>query len=252
MLKGSSIYLVSGTPLTMRLHLIWHDPLDFSPNNVSRWAERRGYEINQTYACNMEELPSIGDFDWLMVMGGSQHVWQDKIYPWLPIEKAFIADVLSHDKIVLGVCFGSQLIAEALGGRVFPNEHREIGWHEVFLNSDGKKSFLFKDVPNTFMTFHWHGDHFSLPPGCTRLAYSEATANQAFVCDSRPVACVQFHPEFPKELINYFSHEYSDDWIPDRFVSGKEGVLKITKEIRDTYWLMETLLDNMFQKFGSG
>ena len=157
---------------------------------------------------------------------------------------------MKRDKIILGICFGAQLVAEVLGGRVFPNEHREIGWYRVNLTPEGEKSFLFAGVQKTFVTFHWHSDQFSLPPGCTRLAYSEPTLNQAFICKNRPIACLQFHPEDTRDLIRYYAREKSKDWIPDRYVQGKEVVLQQTEEIRDTYWLMEAMLDNMDREFG--
>ena len=234
----------------MRLHLLEHDDLDFSNTNICMWAEKKGYDIEQTYVCNHEKLPDFGDFDWLMVMGGSPHAWEEEVNPWLPDEKAFIAEAVERDKMILGICFGAQLVAEALGGSVFPNEQKEIGWYEVNLTPEGKKSFLFASVQKTFVTFHWHGDHFSLPPWCTRLAYSEPTLNQAFICINRPIACVQFHPEFTRDMIRYFSKESSEDWIQDRYVGGKEVVLQQTEDIRHTCWLMEALLDNMDREFG--
>jgi GMP synthase-like glutamine amidotransferase len=109
----------------------------------------------------MEKLPSLSDFDWLMIMGGSQHAWGKEIHSWLVEEKRFIANALSEGKIILGICFGAQLLAEVLGDRVYPNKKEEIGWYEVTLNKEGLDSFLFKSVPDRFLTFHWHSDHFS-------------------------------------------------------------------------------------------
>ena len=65
----------------MRLHLIWHDTVDFSPNNISIWAKKRGFEIAQTYMGDTEELPSLDNFDWLTVMGAPQHAWEEDRYP---------------------------------------------------------------------------------------------------------------------------------------------------------------------------
>ena len=149
----------------MRLHLIEHDPDDLSRTNITLWAEKKGYQIRHTYLCNNEKLPAIEDFDWLMVMGGSPHTWEADIHPWLPPEKEFIARALDHDKIILGICFGAQLLAEALGGKVFTSQNKEIGWHEVILTPQGQISFLFQNIPKQFMTFHWHADHFAGLPG---------------------------------------------------------------------------------------
>jgi len=236
----------------MRVHLLEHDPYDFSRTNITIWAEKRGHELHQTYVCRKEKLPSIDDVDWVMVMGGSQHVWDETAYPWLAHEKDFVRKVIEQGKPTLGICFGAQLIAEVLGAEVFPNSYKEIGWHEVQLTSEGRKSFLFRNIPETFTTFHWHGDHFSLPRGCIRLARSKPTSNQAYVCKEQPVTGLQFHPEYTREMVRYFAGEEGDEWVSDLFVSGKERVLKETQEIPDTYWLMETLLDHMEEAFENG
>jgi len=229
----------------MKLHLLEHEDQDFSNTNISMWGKKKGYDIAQTYVCNHDDLPDLDDVDWLMVMGGSQHVWEKEANPWLSEEKAFIREAVKRDKTILGICFGAQLVAEALGGRVFPNEQKEIGWYEVNLTLEGENSFLFKGVPKTFITFHWHSDHFSLPAGCVRLARSVPTSNQAFICKDKPVAGLQFHPEYTRAMVRYFANEEGDEWVPDLFVSGKERVLREAQKIPNTSWLMEALLDNM-------
>jgi GMP synthase (glutamine-hydrolysing) len=233
----------------MKLHLLEHDPLDLSDTNMTRWARKKGYQVTHTHVCNNEKLPSVDDFDWLMVMGGSPHAWEESVNPWLPAEKKFIAETLDSRKIVVGVCFGAQLLAEALGGELYPNELKEIGWYEVTLTTEGQNSFLFKDIPKRFMTFHWHSDHFSLPPGCTRLAHSEPTDNQAYICAERSVVGLQFHPEYTREMVTHFARMEGFEWEKDQFVAGKEAVLAQTDKIPDTYWLMEALLNNIEQEF---
>ena len=235
----------------MRIQLIEHDPEDFSRTNISLWAADKGYQVNQIYVCNNEELPPVDSFDWLMVMGGSQHAWDEGGNSWLQKEKAFLNDVLAANKIILGICFGAQLLAEALGGNLFPNTQKEIGWHEVSLTREGQESFLFHYIPHSFVSFHWHSDHFSLPRSCNRMACSKATENQAFVAKDRPLVGLQFHPEYTRDMVTYYAREHSQDWVPDVFVGGKDKVLARTKEIPDTYWLMETLLNNMEQELAS-
>jgi GMP synthase-like glutamine amidotransferase len=234
----------------MRIQLIEHDPEDFSRTNISFWAQRKGRRIQQIYVCNGEALPSPDDFDWLMVMGGSQHAWDEQGNSWLKAEKRLVADTLASGKPVLGICFGAQILAQALGGRLFPNPHREIGWHEVALTAQGRESFLFKNIPASFVSFHWHSDHFTLPRNCTRLAFSKATENQAFVCEDRPAVGLQFHPEYTREMVAYYAAENRQDWKADEFVSPAEEILARTDKIPDTYWLMEILLNNMVAEFG--
>jgi len=233
----------------MKLHLLEHDSEDFSRTNISFWAAEKGHQVNQTFVCNNEELPPVDSFDWLMVMGGSQHAWDEQGNSWLQEEKAFVREALDKGKLILGICFGAQILAEALGGQIFPNEHKEIGWYEISLNREGQESFLFQDIPPSFVTFHWHNDHFSLPASCTRLADSNASRNQAFVCNGRPLVGLQFHPEYTRDMVRYYASEHSQDWTSDDYASTKDEVLARTKEIPDTYWLMEMLLNNMEREF---
>jgi GMP synthase-like glutamine amidotransferase len=234
----------------MRLHLLEHDPDPINRTNINLWADNKGHHISKTDVFRMEALPPLANFDWLLVMGGSQHAWEEEIHPWLAGEKEFISQALANGKPILGICFGAQLLAESLGGRVFSNREKEIGWYKVSLNHEGQRSFLFRNVPASFISFHWHSDHFSLPPECTCLAYSEVTQNQAFVHHRLPVAGVQFHPEYTREMVESYSEAYGHEWVQGPYVAGKEAVLAETRQLPDTYWLMEKLLDNFSLKFG--
>ena len=111
----------------MRLHFLEHDPIDIRENNITIWADKKGHSVTRTDVFKDAELPAQSDFDWLIVLGGSQHVWQEQEHPWLAAEKKFISEALAEDKIILGICFGAQLLAKTLGGRVFTNNQEEIG-----------------------------------------------------------------------------------------------------------------------------
>ena len=126
----------------------------------------------------------------------------------------------------------------------------EIGWHEIVLNREGQRSFLFRDVPESFISFHWHSDHFSLPPECTCLAHSAVTQNQAFVHNRRPVVGIQFHPEYTREMVRHYSEEFGHEWGQGPYVASKDTVLAKTRRVPETYWLMEKLLDNLLLEFG--
>ncbi len=233
----------------MRIQLIEHDPEDFSRTNITLWATEKKHQLKQVFICNGDPLPAMNSFDWLMVMGGSPHAWDIATYPWIKTEKEFLRQALAANKVVVGICFGAQLLAEALGGHIFPAKHKEIGWHEVGLNSEGRASFLFNQVPAAFTTFHWHSDHFSLPEGCVPLASSKATENQAFVCKRRPVVGLQFHPEYTLDMVRYYAQNHSQDWLSDAYVHDGPAVIAQTDDLPDSYGLMQTLLDNIAQEF---
>ena len=136
------------------------------------------------------ETPS-GDFDMLAVLGGPIGAYEDDLYPVLKIELALIEACLKDRKPVLGLCLGAQLMARALGARVYPGPAKEIGWKKVTLSQEGRKRLAPLDgVP----VLHWHGDTFDLPDGAIRLASTDICAEQAFAFGHHGLA-FQFHPE---------------------------------------------------------
>lgn len=231
----------------MRIHLLEHDADDLSDTYLIRWAKQKGFEISQTYVCKNEKLPLLSSFDWLMVMGGSLSVYEENRFPWLLPEKQLIAEVLAQNKMILGICFGAQLMAEALGGTVSENSNKEIGWHEVVLTDEGQHSCLFKNVPGRFDTFHWHSDYFSMPPGCIRLAESVVTQNQAFAVKNKSAVGLQFHPEYTRGMVTYFSSVYGNQWGEGPFITPPGTVLEQTRQRPSAYRLMSVILDNMLE-----
>ncbi|MDO8724528.1 MAG: type 1 glutamine amidotransferase, partial [Candidatus Methanoperedens sp.] len=163
----------------MRIHSLEHEPFE-GLANIETWAKKKGHSITRTLLFNNEELPEISDFDWLFIMGGSMNIYEEDKYPWLKNEKSFIAQAIASKKIVLGVCLGSQLIADVLGGRVSRNKNKEIGWFPVQLTEESKDSSIFNAFPEKFIAFHWHGDTFKIPRGARRIAQSVGCLNQAF------------------------------------------------------------------------
>lgn len=141
---------------------------------------------------------SFGDHAGVMIMGGPQSA-NDPI-PGLHAELKLIGEAVARKIPILGICLGAQLIAKALGGRVYRNPEREIGWAPVYLTEVAKDDPLFCDVPSPTTFFHWHGETFDLPPGAEWLAYSEKCRHQAFRYGGN-VYGLQFHPEITADMI---------------------------------------------------
>lgn len=129
--------------------------------------------------------------DLLVVLGGPIGVYENDRYPFIDAEIALLEQRLAAGKPTLGICLGSQLMARALGARVYPSGVKEIGWAPLELTSEGAASCL-KHLATPVL--HWHGDTFDLPPGAVRLASTAACHNQAFSAGRHALA-LQFHAE---------------------------------------------------------
>jgi GMP synthase (glutamine-hydrolysing) len=134
----------------------------------------------------------------LVVMGGPQSA-NDPL-PGLAAEMKLIERAIQAQIPVLGICLGSQLIAKALGARVYANAAKEIGWAPVSVTEAGARDPVFSGVPSPTTFFHWHGETFDLPAGAEWLAYSALCRHQAFRYGSN-VYGIQFHPEITPEMI---------------------------------------------------
>ena len=193
----------------MNIHIIQHVAFE-PPAMISDWATMRGYPLSFTMMFEENiRWPSMDDLDMLVVLGGPMSVNDEDKFEWLKAEKAFIKEVTRSGKIVLGICLGSQLLAEALGAKVYPNPEKEIGFFPVDKTPEGKQAELFSNSPEHWTVFHWHGDTFDLPEGAEHLFESTACKHQAF----RKGDCVgiQFHPEVDSTLLrSMIEHERSE------------------------------------------
>lgn len=163
-----------------------------------------------------DALPSLDAFTHLVIMGGPMAVYELHLYEHLKQEAALIEGAIKAGKRVLGVCLGAQMLAHALGARVYPGGQKEIGWYEVAITEDGMKdpcmSELAVEGKNRAEVFQWHGDTFDLPQGAIRLASSEQYPNQAFRFSDR-VYALQFHIEVtPKIVREWLEHERGIDF----------------------------------------
>jgi GMP synthase (glutamine-hydrolysing) len=152
-----------------------------------------GYNIE--YVDVAERDPALLDPlgpDLLVVLGGPIGVYDDAAYPVIMAERTLLDARLKADRPTLGICLGAQLMAAALGSRVYPGPEKEIAWSALELTEAGMSHPIaaLMGVP----VLHWHGDTFDLPSGCERLASTPICRNQAF-SRGRNVLGLQFHPE---------------------------------------------------------
>ncbi len=170
-------------------HVAFEDLDAFAPALAAR-----GYKASYRDAPTDDlAATELADCDLLVVLGGPIGVYEDDRYPFLKTEIALLEKRLKVGKPVLGICLGAQLMARALGAKVYGAGFKEIGWSGVTLSAAGRASPLAKLAPGT-RVLHWHGDTFDLPSGAIHLASTPRTPNQAFAVGRHGLA-LQFHLE---------------------------------------------------------
>jgi GMP synthase-like glutamine amidotransferase len=222
----------------MRAHYLQHVEFE-GLGSIAPWLEEAGYEITNTRLFESAKFPDLKKIDLLVVMGGPMSVNDEDDFPWLVSEKQFILEAINSGKPVLGVCLGAQLIASAIGARVYRNHVKEIGWfpiHGMLSNNTSVFSF-----PPSMKVFHWHGETFDLPSGATRLAKSDGCENQAFQF-GKSVIGLQFHLETTPKAAREIVANCRDELTPSKYVQGEEEIMSTKPE---QYQSINHLMNNV-------
>ncbi len=189
----------------MRAVCLQHVPFE-GPAAFAKALATRGVSLD-SYLVPKGGLPQDAG-DLLIVMGGPMSVNDPD--PWISEETAFIRSVLQANKPVIGVCLGSQFMAKALGATVRSGKALEIGMTQVCLTDGGKSDPVFRDCPETFDVFEWHGEIFDLPEACVPLAGSDIAPLQAFRYGERAYGLL-FHLEMEVGGIDSLCRECAPD-----------------------------------------
>jgi len=220
----------------MRIAILQHEPNEWI-GSMASWFEAKGYHLSTTMVYLNETLPSIDDFDWLLIMGGGMSVYEEDTYAWLKLEKQLIRDAVAAEKKVLGICLGGQLIASALGAKVYPGEHQEIGWFPV-----NKTDAVASWCPDNLIPLSWHGDRFDLPEGATGFAKSEITPYQGF-CLTDKIWALQFHLEATEQSVTDF-YNVTETFPEGDFVQSYQQMLD-DNQVEASQKIMHELLEVM-------
>jgi GMP synthase-like glutamine amidotransferase len=188
------------------------------PGTVQTALEQRGIGLECVDLFAGGACPDVSEAAGLIFLGGGMCA-NDRL-PFLEAESELIQGAVVRAQPVLGICLGAQLIARALGAKVYKSPVPEIGWKPVEMDPLASSDPVFSAWNSRVNVFQLHYDTFDLPFGAERLGHSPEVANQAFRW-GRSVYGVQFHPEMTEEMVRDWSAESGlPEWpeTPDRCI----------------------------------
>ncbi|MDQ4050896.1 MAG: type 1 glutamine amidotransferase [Thermoproteota archaeon] len=185
-----------------------------------------GYNIEKINAQNDPVPSSPLGYDAVIILGGPMAVYDNLVY--LQEEQELIRNAIKNETPLLGICLGSQLIAQAAGGRVYKGKRKEIGWYDVHLTPASSNDIFRGFTEKTIRIFQWHGDTYDLPANAKILAYSDLYP-QAFRIGS--AVGIQFHFEVDEQIIRTWINEYSDEMSGEKI--SPQSLLPAPKELEE-------------------
>ena len=223
-----------------------HSPTE-GPGYFVKYLESRSIEWKLVRIDAGAAAPaSAGEFSGLAFMGGSMSVNDD--LPWIPAALQLIRAAVDEGVPVLGHCLGAQLMSKALGGTVGPNPHKEIGWGRVDISDNEQARAWFGDTRG-FLSFHWHGETFSIPPGGTCIASSPHCHNQAFVLDRH--LGLQCHVEMTPEMIRAWCESAKEE-LARCACPTVQGAREIEAHLRPRVAVLNSVAARLYQRWISG
>lgn len=225
----------------LSIHALMHVPFE-GLGCIEQWIAEKGHSVTFTHFYEDYSLPEADSIDWLIVMGGPMGIYDYDKYPWLTEEKEYIRKMIVEGKTIIGICLGSQLIADVLGAKVFPNKQKEIGWYDVKLTESAKKLTIFSDFEAQFPVFHWHGDTFDLPSESTHLFSTDVCTNQGYLFKDN-VLGLQFHFEVTAESLEKMLINGEDELIVNETIQSAKKILEQKKHIASNNKKMFQILD---------
>lgn len=190
-------------------------------------------------------FPDIDKARALVVMGGPMNVYEEEKYPFLKAENTFIQEAILRGVPYLGVCLGSQLLAKAMGAKVYKAKKEEIGWDIVELTARAKEDPLFralfrghapKGACPRIQVLQWHGDTFDLPRAAVHLAANKDVPHQAY-CVAGLFYGLQFHIEVNRPMLEaWFKNRPDLSAILKEYDRYKSTLKKITDRFYNNFF----------------
>ncbi len=223
-----------------------HSPTE-GPGYFSAYLDARGVPWRLYATSEGEPVPADPRaFAGIVLMGGPMSV-NDPL-PWIAPTLALVRAAVAARIPVLGHCLGGQLMSKALGGAVTRNPVKEIGWGTVRVCDDPAARQWF-GATTEFLSFHWHGETFTIPKGATRIAASPYCANQAFVLDRH--LALQCHVEMTAAMIRTWAADSAEELAQSRGPSVQTGA-EMEVEIEGRVRALNAIADRLYDRWAEG
>jgi GMP synthase-like glutamine amidotransferase len=206
--------------------------------NLSRLFESDGYNVLLLNSQKDLIPKDLISYSGIIILGGPMSVYDN--YEYLKDQQKLIKKAVDMKIPTLGVCLGSQLIAEAMGGKVYPGNLKEIGWHDIEITENGSRDIFNGIATFKNKVFQWHGDTFQLPESAIILAKSD-TYIQAFRINT--AIGIQFHIEVNESMIEDWIRIYSKE-IMDLKLDKKNIIPQQKEQIINLHMLCNLVYNN--------
>ncbi|HYL42556.1 MAG TPA: type 1 glutamine amidotransferase [Ktedonobacteraceae bacterium] len=199
-----------------------------------------------------DNLPDPGEYQALVVLGGSEHVYDKRRYLYTLHEEACLYQAIKQGIPYLGMCLGGQLLTKAFHTPVKKLPKVHIGFLQIHFTEAGQEDPLYKNLPGYQQAFQWHEDCFLLPKGAVSLAQLTDGFNQAFRYEQHAYG-LQYHIDLTEDMLDTWLHDAS---LREEFIDtyGSEAYRKVEQEaiqLFPTYAQhVNTLLKNFFRLSG--
>jgi GMP synthase (glutamine-hydrolysing) len=209
--------------------------------NLARLLESDDYDISVLNS-QRDLIPTdLISYSGVIILGGPMSVYDN--YDYLKDQQKLIKKAVDMKIPTLGICLGSQLIAEAMGGKVYPGNLKEIGWHDIEITENGSRDIFNGIATLKHKVFHWHGDTFKLPESAIILAKSN-TYIQAFRINT--AIGIQFHVEVDQSMIKEWIRVYSKEIMDLKL--DKKNIIPQQKNQTIDLLILCKLVYNNFKK----
>ena len=180
-----------------------------SAGTILEYFNIHGIQNQVFHAYYNHDFPDIQNFEAVISLGCPHTLSKIEEHDFLQKLYGYVSNIVRADIPYLGICFGAQILAKVLGAKVTPNKVKEIGIYQIELTKDGVADMMFKNIPQSFQAFQWHGETFKVPFGATLLATSAECTNQAF--RKNKAVGIQFHFEADPQEIPVWCDTYAKE-----------------------------------------